>query len=356
MMLSGIRSQCSTIPASLSCFCTSCGRLALLSSVDQGVWVLNGQRLLTRSNAASYVKTAITSTMPSTHWKWSRVLATCIASAFDSPLLRTHVEADALWVCVIYNSLFILFTLVNTMANSSCSCASAFVWQPTVYFVQSAAGAPTILSLCAGGDPGEEDPFKATAKEDAEADTVFAGQNTGIDFDAYEDIPVETSGKDCPAPIDSFEGINFPEGLLKNVRRCKYSKPTPVQRYSIPIGQAGRDLMACAQTGSGKTAAFCFPIIANILTSGLQPIREPRKAYPLALVLSPTRELSTQIFQESRKFAYETGVRPVVVYGGAPVGEQLRKLEQGCDILVATPGRLVDLIDRRRVCLSAVRI
>ena len=184
---------------------------------------------------------------------------------------------------------------------------------------------------------------------------MFQGENTGINFDAYEDIPVETSGQNVPPPIDTFEGISLPDGLIKNVRRCKYNKPTPVQRYAIPIGQTGRDLMACAQTGSGKTAAFCFPIIANILTSGLEPIREHRKAFPLALVLSPTRELSTQIFQECRKFAYETGVRPVVVYGGAPVGEQLRQLEMGCDILVATPGRLVDLIDRRRVSLAEVR-
>ena len=113
--------------------------------------------------------------------------------------------------------------------------------------------------------------------------------------------------------------------------------------------------MACAQTGSGKTAAFCFPIIANILTNGLEPIREGRKAFPLALVLSPTRELSTQIFTECRKFAYETGVQPVVAYGGAPIGEQLRQLERGCDILVATPGRLGDLLERHRVSLSAVR-
>jgi ATP-dependent RNA helicase DDX3X len=138
------------------------------------------------------------------------------------------------------------------------------------------------------------------------------------------------------------------------LKRCKYSKPTPVQRYSIPIGRAGRDLMACAQTGSGKTAAFCFPIIANILTNGLEPIREGRKAFPLALVLSPTRELSTQIFTECRKFAYETGVQPVVAYGGAPIGEQLRNLERGCDILVATPGRLGDLLERHRVSLTAV--
>lgn len=151
----------------------------------------------------------------------------------------------------------------------------------------------------AGGNfnRGEENPFKANEKEDAEADEVFQGENTGIDFDAYEDIPVSTSGNNCPDPVDSFQDIGLPDGLLKNVTRCKYKKPTPVQRYSIPIGLAKRDLMACAQTGSGKTAAFCFPIIGNILTSGLEPIREARKAYPLALVLSPTRELSTQIYQ-----------------------------------------------------------
>ena len=110
---------------------------------------------------------------------------------------------------------------------------------------------------------------------------------------------------------------------MANVKRCKYDRPTPVQRLSIPIGLAGRDLMACAQTGSGKTAAFCFPILANILKSGAQPTGRSRKAFPLALVLSPTRELSSQIYDEARKFCYQTGIRPVVVYGGAPVVNQV---------------------------------
>ena len=141
---------------------------------------------------------------------------------------------------------------------------------------------------------------------------------------------------------------------MANVARCKYSKPTPVQRYSIPIGLAGRDLMACAQTGSGKTAAFCFPIIHNILRSGVQPTGRSRKAFPLALILSPTRELSSQIYEEARKFCYQTGIRAVVVYGGAPVVNQLRDMERGCDLLVATPGRLSDLIERARVSLQRV--
>lgn len=167
------------------------------------------------------------------------------------------------------------------------------------------------------------DPFAADNARKAEVDTLFQGENTGINFEAYEDIPVEATGQDVPAPIKSFEDIELGPALMENVRRCKYSKPTPVQRYSIPIGMAGRDLMACAQTGSGKTAAFCFPIIANILASGVQPGQRGRKALPLALVLSPTRELSSQIHDEARKFAYQTGLRSVVVYGGAPVVGQV---------------------------------
>ncbi|XP_066396924.1 DEAD-box ATP-dependent RNA helicase 52B-like [Miscanthus floridulus] len=200
----------------------------------------------------------------------------------------------------------------------------------------------------------EPDPF---AKAEAE-EVDFEGQeNTGINFDAYEDIPVETSGHDVPAPVNTFAEIDLGDALNENIRRCKYVKPTPVQRYAIPISIAGRDLMACAQTGSGKTAAFCFPIISGILKSPRpqQRSRSTRTACPLALILSPTRELSVQIHEEARKFAYQTGVRVVVAYGGAPITNQLRELERGVEILVATPGRLMDLLERARVSLQMIR-
>ena len=158
-----------------------------------------------------------------------------------------------------------------------------------------------------------------------------------------------------PPGLNTFADVELPESLVANIKRCKYSKPTPVQKHSIPICLAQRDLMACAQTGSGKTAGFMFPIITGILRSGAPPAPRGRKAFPLALVLSPTRELSSQIWEETRKFSYQTGLRAVVVYGGAPVGQQLREMERGCDILVATPGRLSDLIDRARVSLESVR-
>lgn len=143
---------------------------------------------------------------------------------------------------------------------------------------------------------------------------------------------MEATGEQVPNPIANFDEADLPPALAANTVRCNYTKPTPVQKYSIPIGLAHRDLMACAQTGSGKTAAFCFPIIANILRSNVAPLGRSRKAHPMALVLSPTRELSSQIYDEARKFTYQTGIRPVVVYGGAPV------MNQVCISAVRSPG------------------
>ncbi len=148
--------------------------------------------------------------------------------------------------------------------------------------------------------------------------------------------------------------------VVRNLDLCKYDKPTPVQKYSIPIGLAGRDMMACAQTGSGKTGGFLFPTLAVMLKNA--PVEAPpssggrsRKIFPTTLILAPTRELASQIYDEARKFCYCTGIAPVVIYGGAEVGKQLRELERGCDMLVATPGRLVDLIERGRVSLAGIR-
>ncbi|CAL9134213.1 unnamed protein product [Musa textilis] len=200
----------------------------------------------------------------------------------------------------------------------------------------------------------EANPF---ANDDETTEAAFDSQdNSGINFDAYEDIPVETSGETVPPPVNTFAEIDLGDALNENIRRCKYVKPTPVQRHAIPISLGGRDLMACAQTGSGKTAAFCFPIISGIMRGPPGPRqRGSRTVYPLALILSPTRELSCQIHEEARKFAYQTGVRVVVAYGGAPINQQLRDLERGVEILVATPGRLVDLLERARVSLQHIR-
>lgn len=205
---------------------------------------------------------------------------------------------------------------------------------------------------------------------DDERELFKAHMTTGIKFDDYDKIPVEISGRASSdfAPIDRFRDAKLHHMLIDNIDRCKYTRPTPVQKHSIPIIQGGRDLMACAQTGSGKTAAFLLPTIDLMLREGPPTIggtsrpgggssflNASRKAYPVTLVLAPTRELASQIYEESRKFCFKTGIRPVVVYGGADVRLQFRELEKGCDLLVATPGRLMDLIDRARCSVEYVR-
>jgi len=188
-------------------------------------------------------------------------------------------------------------------------------------------------------------------------------QQTGINFEKYDDIPVEASGQNVPEPVLKFTNPPLDDHLLKNIELAHYKVPTPVQKYSIPIVMGGRDLMACAQTGSGKTGGFLFPILSQAFING--PSAAPagaggnfgrqRKAYPTSLILAPTRELVSQIYDESRKFAYRSWVRPCVVYGGADIGSQLRQIERGCDLLVATPGRLVDLIERGRISLCNIK-
>ncbi|XP_041352656.1 ATP-dependent RNA helicase DDX3X-like isoform X3 [Gigantopelta aegis] len=194
---------------------------------------------------------------------------------------------------------------------------------------------------------------------------LFGNGNTGINFDKYEDIPVEASGENAPNNIESFDDACLGEIIQNNIALCKYAKPTPVQKYAIPIVCTKRDLMACAQTGSGKTAAFLVPILNQMYehgpgeiplsqaTSGSRAGR--RKQFPLALVLAPTRELASQIYDEARKFAYRSRVRPCVVYGGADIGAQMRDLDRGTHLLVATPGRLVDMMERGKIGMDYCR-
>ncbi|KXJ93173.1 P-loop containing nucleoside triphosphate hydrolase protein [Microdochium bolleyi] len=189
-------------------------------------------------------------------------------------------------------------------------------------------------------------------------------QHTGINFEKYDDIPVEASGQNVPEPVLTFCNPPLDDHLIRNIELSRYTIPTPVQKYSIPIVMGGRDLMACAQTGSGKTGGFLFPILSQAFQTGPSTVPpqaggggygRQRKAYPTSLILAPTRELVSQIYDESRKFAYRSWVRPCVVYGGADIGSQLRQIERGCDLLVATPGRLVDLIERGRISLQNIK-
>ncbi|CCF59237.1 hypothetical protein KAFR_0G02030 [Kazachstania africana CBS 2517] len=186
-------------------------------------------------------------------------------------------------------------------------------------------------------------------------------QSSGINFDNYDDIPIDASGTDVPEAITEFTAPTLEGLLLENIKLARFTKPTPVQKYSVPIVANGRDLMACAQTGSGKTGGFLFPVLSESFKNGPTPLPEnsgshyQRKAYPTAVIMAPTRELVSQIFDEAKKFTYRSWVKPCVVYGGAPIANQMREMDRGCDLLVATPGRLSDLLERGKISLANVK-
>ncbi|XP_033035481.1 probable ATP-dependent RNA helicase DDX4 isoform X4 [Trachypithecus francoisi] len=186
-------------------------------------------------------------------------------------------------------------------------------------------------------------------------DSIFAHYQTGINFDKYDTILVEVSGHDAPPAILTFEEANLCQTLNNNIAKAGYTKLTPVQKYSIPIILAGRDLMACAQTGSGKTAAFLLPILAHMMHDGITASRFKELQEPECLIVAPTRELVNQIYLEARKFSFGTCVRAVVIYGGTQLGHSIRQIVQGCNILCATPGRLMDIIGKEKIGLRQIK-
>ncbi len=151
--------------------------------------------------------------------------------------------------------------------------------------------------------------------------------------------------------LSNFEALGLSPLLLKSLENQQITKPTPIQAQGIPLIMQGRDLMGLAQTGTGKTAAFGLPLLNNLLSLGSKPA--PRTAR--ALILAPTRELAQQITENLTRFTRKTHLKVSLVVGGASVSGQCRRMEQGTDVLVATPGRLLDLLARRAVVLSETR-
>ena len=177
--------------------------------------------------------------------------------------------------------------------------------------------------------------------------------DTGINFSKYDDIKVSVKGENIPRPIEKFSDAGFSPMLKSNIQRAKYNVPTPVQKYAIPIIKERRNLMACAQTGSGKTAAFLFPMLDRLMREN--PRGRGSSATPQVVIMAPTRELVTQTYDEARKFAGGSELMIANVYGGTSTFQQLQALDRGCNILVATPGRLLDFVERGRISFESVQ-
>lgn len=149
----------------------------------------------------------------------------------------------------------------------------------------------------------------------------------------------------------SFNDFGLLPELLRAISESGYTTPTPIQAQAIPLVLAGGDLMGGAQTGTGKTASFTLPLLQNLMKSPRSPARSVR-----ALILTPTRELAAQVEESVRTYGKYLKITSAVVFGGVSVNTQIQRLRMGVDILVATPGRLLDLVGQRAVDLSQVEI
>ncbi|KAH8726208.1 P-loop containing nucleoside triphosphate hydrolase protein [Phaeosphaeriaceae sp. PMI808] len=166
-----------------------------------------------------------------------------------------------------------------------------------------------------------------------------------------EDFNIATKGGSIPNPMRNWGESGLPDKILRLVDQVGYTEPSAVQRAAIPIALQCRDLIGVAVTGSGKTASFVLPLLVYI--SQLPPLGPTNRADgPYAIVLAPTRELAQQIEVETRKFAAPLGFNTAVIVGGHSIEEQAFQMRDGAEIVIATPGRLVDCIERRMLVLS----
>ncbi|XP_078122142.1 putative ATP-dependent RNA helicase DDX46 isoform X2 [Sander vitreus] len=151
---------------------------------------------------------------------------------------------------------------------------------------------------------------------------------------------IAVKGKGCPKPIKTWVQCGVSMKILGAMRKHGYEKPTPIQAQAIPAIMSGRDLIGIAKTGSGKTIAFLMPMFRHIMDQ--RPLEESEG--PISIIMTPTRELALQITKECKKFSKQLGLRVVCVYGGTGISEQIAELKRGAEIIVCTPGRMIDML------------
>ncbi|EHA53039.1 ATP-dependent RNA helicase DBP2 [Pyricularia oryzae 70-15] len=157
-------------------------------------------------------------------------------------------------------------------------------------------------------------------------------------------------GSDVPKPVETFDEAGFPRYVMDEVKAQGFPAPTAIQSQGWPMALSGRDVVGIAETGSGKTLTYCLPAIVHI---NAQPLLAPGDG-PIVLILAPTRELAVQIQAEISKFGKSSRIRNTCVYGGVPKGPQIRDLSRGVEVCIATPGRLIDMLESGKTNLRRV--
>jgi ATP-dependent RNA helicase DDX3X len=155
--------------------------------------------------------------------------------------------------------------------------------------------------------------------------------------------------------VQKFSQVGFSKEIMSNFEKMKFDLMTPIQKFVLPVISEGNDVIGCSQTGSGKTIAFLSPIVNKMMKEGPPTEASSFPSAPVALILIPTRELAEQIYKEGRKLLHQTGIQITKIYGGVAHDGQLRELREGTDILVATPGRLIDFLTSKMISLKMVK-
>ena len=161
---------------------------------------------------------------------------------------------------------------------------------------------------------------------------------------------IQIFGQRVPKPVTNFDEMNFPSYIMAEIKRAGFTAPSAIQCQSWPMALSGRDLVAVSATGSGKTVSFALPAMIHI---NAQPLLNPGDG-PIVLIIAPTRELAVQIQEECTKFGSSSRIRNTCVYGGVPKGGQIRDLQRGSEIVIATPGRLIDMLESGKTNLRRV--
>ncbi|KAJ8440856.1 hypothetical protein Cgig2_000744 [Carnegiea gigantea] len=189
--------------------------------------------------------------------------------------------------------------------------------------------------------------YEAFDKDFYEEKPSISGMSEQEVIEYRKSLNIRISGFDVPRPVKTFEDCGFPSPLMTAIKKQGYEKPTNIQCQALPVVLSGRDIIGIAKTGSGKTAAFVLPMIVHIMD---QPELDKGEG-PIGVICAPTRELAHQIYLEARKFAKPYGVRVSAVYGGMSKLEQFKELKAGSEIVVATPGRLIDLLKMKALTM-----
>ncbi|CAI9535976.1 unnamed protein product [Staurois parvus] len=193
----------------------------------------------------------------------------------------------------------------------------------------------------------EYPPFEKNFYEEHEEITALTPQQV---VELRHKLNLRVSGAAPPRSLSSFAHFGFDEQLMHQIRKSEYTQPTPIQCQGVPVALSGRDMIGIAKTGSGKTAAFIWPMLVHIMDQKELQTGDG----PIAVIVCPTRELCQQIHSECKRFGKAYNLRSVAVYGGGSMWEQAKALQEGAEIVVCTPGRLIDHVKKKATNLQRV--